>query len=41
MTNEEFKEILKGLTPENRKKVLNKYFELLKEQEAEKNHSEK
>ena len=35
MTNEEFKELFKELTLENQIKVINKYFELLKEQEAE------
>ena len=38
MTNEEFNELLQKLTPENRAKVIDKYYELLKEQEAEERH---
>ena len=35
MTNEELKEMIKELTPENREKFWNYYLKLLKEQESE------
>lgn len=39
MTNDEFLKLLEKLTPENRVKVYNKYFELLAKQERE-SHNE-
>ena len=36
ITNEDLEEIYKNLTPENKVKFINKYYELLREQEQEK-----
>lgn len=41
MSNEEFNEMVKKLTPENRKKLYDKYIELLEEQKNESSQNEK
>ena len=35
ITNEEFQKLYEKLTPENKVKVINKYYELLAEQKAQ------